>query len=518
MGATLPESLPEAERNDLLRQVDWRFLLDNTGQPRALDLSRGRRLSRAIDLIAERAPDAPGAADLVVLGYPTRRGLTAAAEVAAPGAAIVCEWRVPRFAGMQRARRRLERAGLASVCVYWPGPLPHRPPQFWLPLGSPAARARLFSLRPARSPAQAALRALWHTIANLGLLAPAVAIGYAAGGEGDSGRGNGHRDVAKSGQTASMAGGSPLLLTGGARSINKVVALGDSAEGTPVAVKFARVPEADAALEREAEVLRQVQREHPTAPGVPRLLDQGRRAGRRAIAESAVNGRPLIDSLSEETFPRLASQVSEWLVELARGGDRQAPADWWPRLVAEPLRRFEESFAPVLAPDTARRARQLLEDLGELPQTCEHRDCSPWNIVLSAGGEPALLDWESAEPHGLPGLDLAYFLANAAFVLDGALESGDSAASLANLLDPSNPRGTVATSCIGEYCAGLGLDPGAFPRLRLLAWIVHSQSDYRHISMESAGQPPPEALRGSVFLGLIEQELRLSEGDGRDLP
>ena len=107
---------------------------------------------------------------------------------------------------------------------------------------------------------------------------------------------------------------------------------------------------------------------------------------------------------------------------------------------------------------TIERAREALGPLGDLPIVCEQRDCSPWNIVIGSDGSPALLDWESAEPDGLPGLDLVYFLANSAFVLDGALDSGTTRESYAALLAPDSPHGRVAAESLATYAAAVGLD------------------------------------------------------------
>ncbi|HWO46506.1 MAG TPA: phosphotransferase, partial [Solirubrobacterales bacterium] len=173
----------------------------------------------------------------------------------------------------------------------------------------------------------------------------------------------------------------------------------------------------------------------------------------------------------------------------------------------DPLDWFAQRFGPVVEPPLLDKARALLDGLGELPPAVEHRDCSPWNILITSGGEPVLLDWESAEPAGLPGLDLVYFLANCAFVLDKALESGRTRESYASLLDPATPNGRVAAAAIAAYTDALGISAEDFRRLRLLTWIVHSRSDYRHLQLESPGEPTPEALRNAPFLGLVEEDL-----------
>jgi hypothetical protein len=509
MAAGPPEPPTEPQLNRLLRQVDWRFLLHCRDLPRVADLTSGR-YATALELIAAETAATPGTADLAVIGFPTSASLRAALEALRPGGEVVSIWRMPRPGGAGRARARLRGAGFADVRAYWPGPVPHRPPQFWLPLDSRDAKRFLLAERPARNPLQAALRLLWGLAARAGLLVPACAVARAPGDPGAA-EARSERDALFS-DTPSW-----LLLTGGKRSINKVVGVPFPNGGPQQAsvVKFARTAEADAPLDREAEALRLIERSRPAVSGVPRLLAGGRRAGRRALAETAIHGGQLIAELSPATFADLASRVTAWLVELAGDQQPRPREEWWERLVGEPLTAFERDFGPVAEPGTAARARGLLGDLGDLPLVPEHRDCSPWNIVITADGRPALLDWESAEPRGLPGLDLAYFLANAGFVMEGALESGRTRDSLRRLLDAQTGHGRVAARCVDEYCAALGLDPDAFARLRLLAWIVHSLSDFRHLAMEAAGRPTPRALRESLYLGLIEEEIRRREAGRR---
>lgn len=430
-GTAALEALPESVRNPLLRREDWRFLL--------------------------------------------------------PDAELVDHWRFPRPLGIRRARRRAEAAGFTDVRAYWAGPLPHRLPQFWLPLESEEATDHLLSSRAPRSAAGVLLRHLWRSVRSLGLLAPIYVVGRRPDGEGDD------LPLSPSCQL--------LLLTTGHRSINKAVGLAfEAGEAAPAkAVKFARVAEAEPGLEREAAVLRKLREEQPDLAGVPRLVGEGGRSGHFAVVQEAVAGESLLDALRPENFEAVALKVTRLLVALAK--DRPQSTDWRRRLVAEPLGWFEGHFGP------APGARETLDGLGELPGTCEHRDCSPWNVLLRPGGDPVMLDWESAEPAGLPGPDLVYFLANCAFVLDGALESGRTRESYARLLDPATPHGRVAAAATAEYTDALGISAVDFRRLRLLTWVLHSASDYRHLQLESRGEPSPEALRGSVFFGLVEEEL-----------
>lgn len=433
------ETLPEARRNPLLRREDWRFAL--------------------------------------------------------PEAELVESWKLPWPGRARRARRRAETAGYVDVRVYWPGPLPHRLPQFWLPVESGAATDYLLTERGADSLAEKTLHNLWRLVRKASLLAPIYVVGRrpSPAGEGD----------------LELSPSLPLLLlTGGHRSINKVVGLAfDGAGPRPsAAVKFARVPEAEPGLEREALALRRLGEERPDFEGAPRLRAKGHRAGRLAVIEDVVEGRSLLGQLRPQNFEATAMKVTQLLIDLASADGTKTSRR--PQFVDEAVAEFERTFGPVVGDEALAEIRQAITGLGELPSVPEHRDCSPWNIVITSSGDPVLLDWESAEPDGLPALDLVYFLSNSAFVLDRAFESGRVRESYTRLLDPNSEHGRVAQRALGEYAAALGLDSDDLRRLRLLCWIVHSRSDYRHAQLAAAGTPRPEDLRRGIYLGLVEEELR----------
>jgi len=500
-GPSASARLPEPRRNELLRHVDWRYLLRWQERPRALDLSSGLT-SEALALIAEPAGGEAGSADLAVLDQLRPRDLQAARETLREGGDLVCGWSSPLPGRQRKARRALERAGFVDVRFYWPGPRRGASPLFWLGLDSPEAAAHLLLLRPPRSRAGALLRPLWRLARRLGALAPLWVLARAPGAGAEE-----PEAVDELGALA-PTGSDWLLLTGGQRSINKVVGLPFSpgADEPKTVVKLARIPEADAALAREAAVLRTLAEEQPGVRGVPRIEADGRRGGRRALAETAIHGQPLTASLSPATFPQLAAAVTAWLVDLAAGRPPLPAAEWRQRLVEGPLADLEAQFGAVLEAGSADRARAVLSGLGTLPVVCEHRDCSPWNVVANTDG-PALLDWESAEPRGLPALDLVYFLATSAFRMDDSYGAGRTRQRYAELLDPDTAIGGVAADCFATYSAAIGLDPATLARLRLLCWIVHCRSDYRHLEMAAAGPPSPEALCGAMFLGLVEEEL-----------
>jgi Phosphotransferase enzyme family len=491
----------ETERNALLRRVDWRFLLRQDAEPAASATSA--HLASALELVSTSPPAGDEPLDLVALVHPNRRTLEAAVRALRPGGEVYVERYVPRLRGASRIRRHLESCGLTDVRCYWPWPAPGHGTQFWLPVDSPGAMEYFLSLnrrwRPWR---RRLLERLWAKAARLGLLAPLCALGRKPEGE-DPLLERSVRQLHPDGAI------SWLLLTGGRRSVNKVVGLGIVDRQPRLVVKFARSPSEDDGLRREAAVLSVLETAHPSLRGLPRLLFVERRSGRVALGETMLRGSPVLEQLNRSTFAALAQQVTEWLVALAGRAEPVRATLWWGRLVEEPLNYFEHAFAATLSADEIAYARQALAmpDVA-LPLVVEQRDVAPWNTLLDDDGTLAVVDWESAELEGLPALDLVYFLTQAALVVGDALDSGAARDAYARSLDPATELGRIVDQCESLYCARVGVDPPLLRPLRLLCWTIHARSEYERLTADAGARPGRDALDASVFLGLWREELR----------
>ena len=479
-------------RNALLRRIDWRFLV-GMPEPRRAYCPVAGPLREAVRTVATRLVDepVPGGCDLAVLRNPGSRRLKRACAALAPGGALYVEWWHPLLGGAATARRRLEAAGLEQVACYWPWPPPRRgTPALWLPIDTREAVDWFLDTRPSprrrvARPAATAQRRLWRSLWRLGLLAPICVTARkpppssAAGSETTSESGESvqpglslpatlaaHRRAW--GLDPSADGAGCLLITPGRSARNKLVALAFSSGGREpqVAVKLPRVTEVEAALDREASVLRMVHRHH-ARPGIPRLLARGRIAGRLALAESVVAGRPLLEALGPETHRPLSLKVTDFLADLAAASPRRSTA--WRDRVAE------DALQALPAPERD-RARKVLSSSDALPEVCEQRDCSPWNVLVQDDGAIAMLDWESAEPYGVPWLDLVYFLAYAAFFVDRTMDAGGELGSYRRMLTPSSRTGRVYSECTAAYGGRVGLEPSALEPMRLLCWLVHARA------------------------------------------
>lgn len=479
-------TITEEQRNALLRRIDWRFVVQSTDE---LRIAPTDVMADSLALVS-----AAGEPDVAVLVDSSAAELAAAADALPPGGTLYAEWYRPRLGGRRRLTRELEHAGLTDVRWYWPWPRPSKAPTFWLPLDAPGALAFFLAQRHrAASLRRRIPTAIWPLVRRLGLLVPLCAVARKPGGAHDA------VDAA----VRSHAQGdriSWLLLSGGRRTINKVVALAfvGHARRPQVVVKFARSAIEDDALSHEFDVLRAVEAARPQQPGVPKALFLERRSGRIALGETALEGEPLIWRLDRTTLDRFCSIVSEWLVGLV-DPERTHDGDWHRRLVEAPLERFAHDYRSVVTPEELERARTELAALPALPVTCEQRDCAPWNVLL-AGDAVSVADWESAEPSGLPALDLVYFLTNAALVADGVLDTGPVAPAYLEAIRTLAPHAA-------RYCERIGLDEALLPTLRLLCWTIHARSEAIRFELDAAGPPSADQLESGVFLALWRAEL-----------
>jgi hypothetical protein len=437
------------DENALLRRIDGRFLAGRPRPRRAL-CSTGGSLERAVRLIAGEVVSAaePGSCDLAVLRNPDDRALAAAARALGTEGRLYAEWWRPVPGGAPAIERRLRAAGFAAARTHWPWPPPYRGRSaFWLPLTAPNALRWFLRTRPLpasglAASAGVAARVLWWALRAARLLVPVCA-------------------TARVGAAASpLDAHGTILLTGGHAAVNKVVAvpIEEDRRLPDRVVKLARVPAAEGSLEHEAAALERVHAAGPR-PGIPRVIERAALQGGLALVESLVEGQPLMQRLDAGTHRALALQVTDLLAGLVTS-ERPPRSEWWERLVE-----------PALAAVPEARAR--LEPLGSLPRAVEHRDCSPWNILVRRDGALALLDWERGEPAGLPGVDLAYFLAYAAFFAGGTMDGGDRSGAYAATLDPATPAGRLRVECEERYAAATGVAREDLARLRLLCWAQH---------------------------------------------
>jgi aminoglycoside phosphotransferase (APT) family kinase protein len=235
----------------------------------------------------------------------------------------------------------------------------------------------------------------------------------------------------------------------------------------PVLVaKLPRLPGAGAGLAREAANLRAAGSAlaDVDAGTAPALVAFEPAPAYPLLLETALPGRSLSPRVVRRDRERVVADGAAWLSRLARATARRPRDDgWYERLVAAPLRALSGRTAngTPLRPMVQRTLEQAEALRGaDLPLVLEHGDLGHPNLLRQPDGRLGVLDWERADPAGLPGHDLFFFLAYAA-VSGRAGTDGVPAAFFG--------RDAWAWPVAERYAADLGIDAGLLPSLLALA-------------------------------------------------
>ncbi len=507
-------------RNELLRRVDWRFLLPDASPEDTLCLGGGE-LTRAARLISRKVSttEAPenGSCDLAIGTSPDTATLRSLWRALRPGGTCYTEWRGIETGGVRGVQQRLKRMSFEPVTCFSPWPrLNQGLPLAWVPL---EAREPLRYLLGSADPeatwserlASRLRRLRWIVQTRLGVGAPICIIArkpFEMAGRRCGGGPSAKRDFLEEirlGWEEWNLGPRPaalswLLLTGGRRSVNKVVCLVFAGSGPPrVVVKMPRTPESAAGLAHEAEMLRGLQSTGREIQGVPKLLLTVAQGSQFTTVTTALNGVPLPTRLCRKSYREVALLGTEWLVALAGHGPMLPVATWRDRLVGSTVENFEAMFGTVVDPKLMRESNAALDTLGSLPNLWEQRDFAPWNLLITPQQQLQVLDWESAEPQGLPLMDLVYYTSYLAFYLAGTRVSGRYRECYRETLEPGTFVGAVTRECQELYATRLGIPLAKMVPLRLLCWMLHSRSEYRRLVADAGAVPEPGNCARACF-------------------
>jgi len=147
---------------------------------------------------------------------------------------------------------------------------------------------------------------------------------------------------------------------------------------------------------------------------VPRVAFFGRHAGLAVLGETAVEGVAFDRRSTFMADCPAAGAVIGRITELGRSTAERSAAT--PKQIAEGLQTLLDRFLKIY--HVTRKQLALLESRiaaiaqsdEPIPLVFQHGDPGAWNVLITPRGEAALLDWEAAEPQGMPLWDLFYFL------------------------------------------------------------------------------------------------------------
>lgn len=269
---------------------------------------------------------------------------------------------------------------------------------------------------------------------------------------------------------------SSLVITPRFQASSHVVFMiwGEQSTQPVLVAKTPRLKAATASLQREVSNLRLVQAQRPAGfASVPRVVAYEAYHDYPILVETALTGQPMDPGFTRRQQARCCEAVTKWLIELQgrRGEEGQAEGAWFERLVQRPIDYFSKRF-PVSAKERQLLARTqaLVAPLQsmQLPLVFEHGDLSYPNLLLLPTGEPGVLDWELADPNGLPACDLFLFLTYVAF----ALHDAQASSAYSTAFQSAFFAQTAWTKAyIRQYTQQLQLPEAALTPLFVLTWL-----------------------------------------------
>lgn len=476
-----------------VRRLDGRFLLASPALGRVAWLGPSDSLAEVLARFADCVccDDAEPACPLVVARNPDAQTVARAAKRVAPGGCLYFE--LDRGGGLAVLREQLAALGFRELRAYWHWPNFDRCAEI-VPLDSPAALRCFFGRR--RADALARLKAaVGSGLARIGAAARLA------------------RCVSVVASRSPWPETDPfLLVTPRFHASSHVLRLMlDAASGElRSVVKSPRLPGHSASLLHEAEMLATVHAEHrePVA-GVPRRLALRETETGPSLTQSALLGRPLGPGDVGRRLAQTTSAVIDWLaaIQPRRAVWSDDDPTWYDRLVLDPLRTLD-----VLAPDAGDADRlaqtaRLADELRSLrfPLVLEHGDLSPPNLLALDQGGVGAVDWELAEPHGLPAADLFFFLSFAAFARGNAVRSDRFAAAYDAALFG---RRAWAGTYVKQYAERFSLPSAALAPLAVLVWARYLASLVRRSTVAPGAAAATAAwLRTNRYYALWQHTL-----------
>jgi aminoglycoside phosphotransferase (APT) family kinase protein len=238
-------------------------------------------------------------------------------------------------------------------------------------------------------------------------------------------------------------------------------------------VKLPRLPGDHSRLDREAANLRAAN--HNRAENdfsIPRVLAYEDYHQHRLLIETAVPGRTMSPAVVRRQPESCTEITITWLTNLqlatmTHGAERD---DWFARLIDEPFLQFKKILRET--EDVARLADEtvgMMKPLRNhgLPLVMSHEDFSPPNILQTENGDVGVVDWELAQPNGLPASDLFFFLTYIAFARNGARKNEAYLKAFHQAFFNSN---AWARPYVERYCEGLKLSQEMLAPLFVATW------------------------------------------------
>jgi hypothetical protein len=274
--------------------------------------------------------------------------------------------------------------------------------------------------------------------------------------------------------------------------------------------KITREARHNARLENEWRALNLLREQGIGIDGtIPQPTFFGSHASLAVVGQTAIEGVPFLKKTEARTGCPYARAAIDSLLEL---GARTAQCTSSPRHPAEALRPLVDRFAEIypLAKDhvafLVAQAGAVAEAGATVPLVFQHGDPGPWNLLVTIDGRPAFLDWEAAEPRGMPLWDLFHFFRSFGVVISKAARQNDPLQSFREQILADSALSRLLVEKTARACSDSGLAGKLVEPLFYLSWM--------HRALKEASRLRQDELGAGRYLNVLRLAIEERDSPG----
>ncbi|HMQ32428.1 MAG TPA: aminoglycoside phosphotransferase family protein [Chloroflexaceae bacterium] len=234
-----------------------------------------------------------------------------------------------------------------------------------------------------------------------------------------------------------------------------------------------------------------------TAQTLPRVAFSGTHGGLAILGETAIDGRPFRQATQATADCPYAHAATDWLRKLAAATTTTATAEEAAARLEQLFTRFVELYrlAPSHKEFLAQQIATLRRDPHPFPLVFQHGDPGTWNMLATDRHQVAFLDWEAAEPQGMPLWDLFYFLRSYSIIVARAQGTHNNLKGFAQHFLGNTALNRMIGEAIARYRETIGLSATAIGPLFYTCWM--------HRALKEATRTAPAKLERGHYVNLL---------------
>lgn len=265
-------------------------------------------------------------------------------------------------------------------------------------------------------------------------------------------------------------------------------------------VKMTRDPAFNIRLENEYQALEILYaRGVGTAETLPKPLFCGHHADLAIVGESIIEGESFAKKTQRNADCPYLQAAIHFLSTLGTATADHTAAT--PYQVAQALETLFDRFQaiyqlkPAQATFLAEQIQQIRQSPAAFPLVFQHGDPGPWNMMVTPSGQVAVLDWEAAEPQGIPLWDLFYFLRSYALDIARAGGVNDGLHGYKQQFLADTPLSSLVVETVQRYCQAIDLPTALILPLFYTCWM--------HRALKEATRLPVNKVDSGRFVNLL---------------